>query len=343
MQHNLEKLYDIFADKKVLFVTHKTADYLRNNQEIKMVERYCSYIKVISADAKLKWIRYFISISKVLLILVFSRKGKYDVIFFGYLPQFVIPFFPFVLGKKIIVIDFFISLYDTMVFDKKLMSKNHPVARIAKWADRITLSKANCIIVDTKAHGKFFALTLGADYRKMFVLYLEADPDIYFPKNVKKPCTLKGKFIVLYFGTILPLQGAEVILKAARKFENNPDFFFIIIGPIKGKLSAIYKDLSNSLFVPWVEQDTLSYYIAMSDLCLAGHFDRTIEKAKRVIPGKAFIYRAMNKPMILGENPANREVFSEEANGVHFVEMGNEKLLFEKIAELSRQKNDQHG
>lgn len=94
---------------------------------------------------------------------------------------------------------------------------------------------------------------------------------------------------------------------------------------------------SNIHYIQWLSQEKLSDYIAFSDLCLAGHFNKEINKAKRTIPGKAYIYRAMEKPMILGENPANHELYSEKEPGISFVEMGSGKKLAEKILECKDQ------
>ena len=63
---------------------------------------------------------------------------------------------------------------------------------------------------------------------------------------------------------------------------------------------------------------------------MAGHFNKEVEKASRTIPGKAFIYQAMGKEMILGNNPANRELFARDEK-VIFVEMGDEKALAKAI------------
>ena len=69
-----------------------------------------------------------------------------------------------------------------------------------------------------------------------------------------------------------------------------------------------------------------SKHIAAADLCLAGHFSGNIMKAKRTIPGKAYIYEAMEKPMILGDGMANHELFNADEKHI-FVEMGNPKAL----------------
>lgn len=74
--------------------------------------------------------------------------------------------------------------------------------------------------------------------------------------------------------------------------------------------------------------------IAMADLCLAGHFNGSIQKAKRTIPGKAYIYEAMHKPMILGDNKANHERYSEKQEGIYFVEMGSAEKLADLIKKI---------
>ena len=86
----------------------------------------------------------------------------------------------------------------------------------------------------------------------------------------------------------------------------------------------------NIQYIDWLSQEKLAHYISWSDLCLAGHFNKEVEKASRTIPGKAFIYQAMGKEMILGNNPANRELFARDEK-VIFVEMGDEKALAKAI------------
>ena len=88
----------------------------------------------------------------------------------------------------------------------------------------------------------------------------------------------------------------------------------------------------------WLSQEDLAKHIDFADLCLAGHFNASIEKAKRTIPGKAYIYRAMEKPMILGENSANHELYSQQEEGIYFVEMGSGEKLAEKICEIQKER-----
>jgi len=338
MLDDREKIEKIIHNKNVLFVTYKDVDYIRNSQEINLIKESCRELKILSANAKLTWLRYLLGIIKIFFQFLLLRKNKFNIIFLGYLPQFSLFLPTFLFKGKIIVIDFFISLYDALVNDRKIFSQNSILAKLAKYLDKRALKKADYVIVDTRADKDFFIKELGLDRKKSIVIYLEANKKIYFPHRVERPKELMNKFIVLYFGTIIPSQGIEIICKAAQILENQRGIFFIIIGPVNNYLLKEYSNLNNIHFIRWLDKKKLSDYIAMSDLCLAGHFHGTIEKGKRVIPGKAFIFQSMEMPMILGDNPANREVFSENDKNIYFVKMGSEDELADKIKKIYEKK-----
>lgn len=316
--------------KKAVFITTKNLDYLRNVQEIEKLKEKYDVTIIGFLDRS-----YFKRIVKIFLrLLVFSFKDA-DVVFVGFAPQLIIPFWRWKFKKKYTVIDFFISLYDTMVFDRAVFKKNSLAARILKKIDEITISGVDHIIADTKTHSKYFTEEFGADPEKMEVLYLHADESIYYPRKTEKPESYKNKFVVLYFGSVLPLQGIDIILKAANHFRNDEGIIFEIIGPIGEKYHK--PENGNIVYYPWLKQEKLAEHIAYADLCLAGHFNARIMKAKRTIPGKAYIYRAMGKDMILGDNPANYELFDERQKGIYFVEMGNAEALAAKIEYVKKQ------
>jgi glycosyltransferase involved in cell wall biosynthesis len=95
-------------------------------------------------------------------------------------------------------------------------------------------------------------------------------------------------------------------------------------------------DINNIEFIDWVTLDELSIERRKADICLGGHFGET-NKAKRVIPGKVYDCLSARKPVILGNNPANRELF-EDGKNVIFVEHGNPEQLADAILNL---KNDE--
>jgi len=227
--------------------------------------------------------------------------------------------------------DFFISVYDTMVFDRKKFKKNSFAGKFCRWIDIHCIKKADMVICDTNAHGDYFSEEFGVSRDKIQTLYLEADEKIYYKREANKPETIKDRFAVLYFGSVLPLQGIDVINDAVALLKDNDKLYFYIIGPIKENIKKVKSD--NVEYIDWLSQEQLAEYISYADLCLAGHFNKDIDKAKRTIPGKAYIYEAMGKAMILGDNPANRELY-REGDGKYFVEMGNPEALAKKIIEV---------
>lgn len=313
---------------KRLFVTTKNLDYIRNVQEIKLLKEK-SGLDVIGSSKK----GYVKRLLSVYFGLISTNLNQYDEVFVGFAPQLVIPLFKgkFNRYKKNggrLKIDFFISVYDTLVCDRKKFSKGSLAARLIHNLDEKTIRFADKIIVDTKAHGKYFVDEFGADEGKIEVLYLEADENIYHPTNVKKRQEWKDKCVVLYFGSILPLQGVDVILDAIRLMENDQSFHFVMIGPIDDEKKV---KTSNVTYYDWMSQKDLANAIAEADVCLAGHFNSEISKASRTIPGKAYIYKAMGKPMILGDNPANRELFDESDDKIKFCKMGDATDLMRVI------------
>ena len=321
----LKNLIDHVKDKNVVFITTKNIDYIRNSQELKILKENAKHVDKIYSKSK----SYPVRILQVWLKILLRGFGKYDTVFVGFSPQLIMPIWWWKFKKNTVVIDFFISVYDTMAFDRKKVTPKSMAGRFCKWIDCRTIKNANHIIADTKAHGKYFSSEFGADMNTIEVLYIVADDKIYYRRPQKKKKEDEGKFVVVYFGSILPLQGIDVIIKAAAKLKNRDDIKFYIVGPVKDE-----KVPENVVNIPWLSQKELAEYIAMSDLCLAGHFNKHNNKANRTIPGKAYIYELMGRPMILGDNPATHELFEED--GKHFfVEMSNPQALADKIAEVA--------
>lgn len=320
--------------QRVLFVTTKNMDYLRNTQEISLLKKYADEVHIIGSDKK----GYASRLIHVYWNLLICSLKKFDTIFIGFAPQLVIPLFRWKCRGKTVWIDFFISMYDTLVCDRKKFRDNSIFAKVLHWLDSVTIRRADFVIADTKAHGRYFVEEFGLDDASWQVLYLEADTSIYSPRVQEKPERMQDAFVVLYFGSVLPLQGLDVILEAVDQLKDNKDFYFILVGPID---EQYHKPIGDSIeYHDWLSQKDLAEYISYADLCLAGHFSKDINKAKRTIPGKAYIYAAMEKPMILGENDATHELYDDTMPGIHFVEMGNASVLADKIVEIAQQTNN---
>ncbi|NBJ92665.1 glycosyltransferase [Parablautia muri] len=323
------------SKKNVLFITTKNPDYIRNVQEISLIKKEADHYVVIGSKSKY----YFVRLLCVYFSLITTSVSSFDTVFIGFAPQLILPLFKYKFRHTHIIADFFISLFDTFCQDRQLFHPRSLPGRFLHSIDQITLDQANLVICDTISHGKYFTKEFGIPPTKLYPLYLQADTTVYHPLTIDKPAKLKNKFMVLYFGSILPLQGIDIVLKTITLLKKEQNIFFYCIGPIKKKTKLMFcPDAANVKFIDWLSQEQLARYIGQADLCLAGHFNRNIAKARRTIPGKACIYEAMKKSMVLGDTPANHELFKADSKHI-FVELGSPRALADIILQLSKSQN----
>ena len=322
---------ELAAGKNVLFITTKNLDYIRNAQEIGCLRRCARSLRVLGSRLPGNGLRT----ASIWLQLLFLRMGAYDTVFIGFAPQLVLPFWGWKFRRQTVIADLFISFYDTLVYDRQLTGPHSPLGRFVHWMDARVCRRADAVFADTRAHAGYFHDAFGLPAQKTHVFYLRADESIFYPRPV--PPRKDGKFEVLYFGSVLPLQGVDVILHCAQLLEPEENIVFDFIGPLPPHLRRRFGALPQVRFTPWLSQPALAARIAKADLCLAGHFNAQIQKASRTIPGKAYIYRAMGKPMVLGDNPANHELYEADGKTVYYVKMGDAKALAETIRTIARE------
>ena len=322
-------------NKRVLFITTKNPDYIRNTQEIALIEEHAAAYTLVASTHE-GYVKRLLSIYRRLFTL---RMSDYDTVFLGFAPQLVMPLFAWKFKNVDIVEDFFISIYDTLCCDRCKFQPDSHIGHLLHRIDSRTIAAADAVFCDTHAHAQYFISEFQADSGRLFTMYLHADTSIYHPMKVERPAELAGKCIVLYFGSILPLQGIDVVLDAFRILDHYANLHFICIGPIQDNKLSAPRPISDCIqYINWLPQEELARYIAMADLCLAGHFHGSISKARRTIPGKAYIYQAMKRPMILGDNAANHELF-QGSDDILFTEMGNSHALANGIIEWWKKHN----
>ena len=105
----------LYAGKHVLFITTKNLDYLRNTQEIAKLRESAASVDVLGSSEK-SYARRLLHVYGKLSTMSLKQ---YDTIFVGFAPQLILPLFGWRFRKKTVVIDFFISVYDTMIQDRK--------------------------------------------------------------------------------------------------------------------------------------------------------------------------------------------------------------------------------
>ena len=328
----MKTLEESVRNKRILFITTKDIEYIRNTQEYRLISSVASGVEVVYSNKH----NYIIRIVDVWRRTTRSKVRKADAIFVGFEPQFVIPYIGHRFKDKPIYIDFFISVYDTLIWDRKKFKDGSLLAKYFHHMDTITIKLSDLVVTDTKSDADYFIEEFHGERDKFETIYLEADSTIYYPREKCKSVELQDKFVVFYFGSILPLQGINIILDAIRKMKDDKDVFFDIVGPIPAKYSKPIRE--NVRYTEWLSQVELAERISQADLCLAGHFNKDIAKASRTIAGKTYIYEMMEKKMVLGDNLANRELFTSDDYHI-FVEMNDSIKLVKVIKEQMHEKN----
>lgn len=330
------RLLHLLKRKNVVYITVKNEDYIRTSQIKRILEENTESFKVYSSDKNNPFTRA-LDLRIRLKSIDFEDA---DIVIIGFLPQLIWSSVVRHISEKKIIAEMFLSLYDTIVFDRKLVLKKGMLAHICKLLDKKVVKEADLIITDTRADSEYFAKEFAGDISKFEALYLEADLG---PINGPDKEDVEPRS-VLYFGTGLPLQGTEYVAKAFKVLSSDHGYKCVYIGGLGGMHRKTKKEFMLLAKAPsehggieyhsWMDRKLLYEYIKKAEVCIAGHFAPDIDKADRTIPGKAMIYEALGKGMILGDTRANREFFTSDENHI-FVSRGNEKSIVDAVLKLS--------
>lgn len=307
---------------KILMTGHYSLDsYPRGKILHDRLKAFGVNVDVFSGKGRLKYLK----IAERIL------RDDYDLLIVTGITAF---FVSRIFSRKPIIFDAFISNYDTLVHDRKIVPENSFKARILWFTDKYSCKLADKVMVDTVEHMRYFVDEFSIDSKKFSVVLIGTDTSLFYPQEGKKK---KEKLNVSFWGSYIPLQGVEYIIKAAKLLEKEDDVEFNLLG--SGQTWAEMNDLASNLniknirFHPWVHYHKLPLYIAEADVCL-GIFGITA-KAKRVIPNKVYEAVAMKKPLITGNTPAIRRFFRDGENCL-LCEVGNPEALAEAIMELKK-------
>jgi glycosyltransferase involved in cell wall biosynthesis len=278
-------------------------------------------------------------VSYPMLLMGFARAPRYDLVLVPYMGQLdIILLWPLArLRGSLVCWDAFVSLYDTVVEDRRLVGRMHPLAVSLFALEWLACRAADRIVVDTDAHGKYFVDTFRAPPQKVRRVLVGAEADLFSPiRRAPAAFGAARPFTVLFYGQFIPLHGIETIVRAARQCDDEP-IRWVLIG--KGqeapRIRALLKELSprNLEWVEWVPYEQLAEEIAAADVCL-GIFGAT-EKAARVIPNKVYQVLAVGRPLITMDSPAARELLADQA-GVILVPQADPEALAAAVRCLAR-------
>ena len=202
-----------------------------------------------------------------------------------------------------ILLDLFLSAYDTTVEDRARFRPGSLAARALRHLDRRACRAADLVALDTPQHARHVASLVGlpeARFGWVQVTDPEA-PDSAPPYQSPSP---GGPLEVLFFGTGVPLHGFEVLVRAV---SDAPGVQLTAIGATEPQRRTASGLLGSRLRLlePFVGRDVLDREIARAHVVAGVFSDRP--KARRVVPLKVVHGLAAGRPVLTADTPAIRE------------------------------------
>ncbi len=213
---------------------------------------------------------------------------------------------------KLVYLDAFISLYDTVVLDRCLLKPEGFPAKLLLAMERRALNVATTVIVDTPENAAYYRELFDLPLKKFRVVPLSIPP--MSPEDVKIRQRPESRLRCVFVGTFVPLQGVPVIVEAIKLLAGDPDIEFVFVGDGQdAKPLEEYVNSSPSENLSWhrghFPTDFIVGQIRNADLCL-GIFGEGA-KTQRVLPYKLYYYMALAMPVITASSVTVERMLAE--------------------------------
>lgn len=249
--------------------------------------------------------------------------GDTDALIVGYPGHLDMPAARRVARGRPVVFNPLVSLADTLVEDRAVVSTRSPRALALRQIDRRAFRGADLVVADTEAHAAYFRATYGLAAERVAVALVGAEDDLFRPGEAEP-----APFHAIFVGKLIPLHGLETILAAAAIV---PEIPFVVVGD--GQLAPLLVHRpANVKHVSWIDYGSLPDAYRRAG-CALGIFG-TGAKAARVIPNKVFQALACARPVITADTPAARELLTHEADAL-LVPPGDGRALAEAVRRVA--------
>lgn len=278
--------------------------------------------------------------SHLYVLYAYLRLGRPRAVYLPYPAVFMLcllKWIPRVWRPELVIADAFISLYDTIVEDRRIVRPNGILAALIRWVEICAYRAANMVIVDTEMNASYFVKMFRLDSMKVAALPLAIDESAFrFSPNLSSSRVCK----ILFIGTFVPLQGVDVIAESIKRLTAYPDLQFKLIGygqtaPHVERILSGSKN-SNVMWIKnWQDNTALSEAIREADICL-GIFGSS-PKTQRVWPLKNYAYMSVGRTVITADTACARAMLAVSRD-IPFVTVpaDDAEALAAKIVELAR-------
>ncbi|MCB9877388.1 MAG: glycosyltransferase [Planctomycetes bacterium] len=228
-----------------------------------------------------------------------------------------------------VVLDLFLSAYDTIVEDRRLVLPGSLGAAWLQRLDRAACSAADRVLLDTPENALYASSLTGLPAERFAWLPVH-DPDA--PQHpVPHGARGDGPLRLLFFGTGVPLHGLRTLLHAVAQV---PDVALTLVGGTAADRALARGLLGHTVTLEpeFVDRERLAALLADSQL-VAGVFGDG-GKAQRVVPFKLVHALAAGRPVVTADTPAVRR-WLDGSGAVVLTPAGDVQALAATLRELA--------
>jgi glycosyltransferase involved in cell wall biosynthesis len=225
--------------------------------------------------------------------------------------------------------DMFMSLYDTVVLDRRLLAPGSVPAKVLRALEGFAIRRCDLVFLDTEAHARNVEHLFGLPPGLCGAVWVGAEVEHFSATRAPVPPRQSGSPLqVLFYGQFIPLHGIRTIVEAARVLAGEPVEWTLIGRGQEGPEIRRLLDqtpLPKLRWIEWVNYVDLRNWIERADLCL-GIFG-TSAKAASVIPNKVFQIVAAGRPVVTRDSPAIRELLAHQPPCSYLLPCGDAQAL----------------
>lgn len=203
-------------------------------------------------------------------------------------------------GRRPVVYDEFINPVEWFVEEHHRLRPGSLPARALRGAFRAMMQRCAVVLADTGSHADHAAELMDLPRERWAVVPVGTDEATFRPAP-RAPGT---PFRVLYYGSMLPLHGLDVLLDAAVLVGDDDTIAFEVVGGTDDDRARVEAAIARGARVdyrPWVPYEELPELFARCALAIGGPLGGTVQ-SRYVITGKTYQFLASGVPTVVGAN-----------------------------------------
>ncbi|WP_404311694.1 glycosyltransferase [Agrococcus terreus] len=212
----------------------------------------------------------------------------------------VLPLVLALAGRRPVVYDEFINPVEWFVEEHAKLRAGSLPARALRGAFRAMMRRSAKVLADTPSHAEHSAALMDLPLEHYAVVPVGTDEGSFRPVEPRTD----GPLRVLYYGSMLPLHGLDVLLEAMVLLADRDDVVASVVGGSdtdRARVDDAVRRGARIDYRSWVPYEELPALFAETSLAIGGPLGGTVQ-ARYVITGKTYQFLASGVPTLVGAN-----------------------------------------